>query len=152
MKSAFFPGSFDPFTLGHQTLVLNALQFADNILIGIGTNSQKIPYFTLESRIKHIESLFENDTRIQVKQFQGLAVDFCKTEHLDFIVRGLRDAKDFEYEKSIAAMNETISGIKTMFLMTEAQYAPINSTIVREIHKNGGIIEAFVTNSHLLVK
>jgi pantetheine-phosphate adenylyltransferase len=151
MKSAFFPGSFDPFTKGHESLVKKAIELFDEIVIGIGVNSQKSSYFELEKRTTHIKSLFVNHPNVRVVSFNGLTVDYCKQNNIGFILRGLRDVKDFEYEKSIASMNLELSGIDTVFFMTEVLYSGINSTIVREIHKNGGVIEKFVTNSNLLV-
>jgi pantetheine-phosphate adenylyltransferase len=151
MKSAFFPGSFDPFTKGHESLVLKALTLFDEVVVGLGVNSQKAGYFETQKRISHIQSLFLDKKAIKIVSFEGLTVEYCKKHKIEFIVRGLRDVKDFEYEKSIAGMNFQISGIETVFFMCEPKFSAINATIVREIHKNGGIIEEFVTNSHILV-
>jgi pantetheine-phosphate adenylyltransferase len=151
MKSAFFPGSFDPFTKGHESLVLKALTLFDEVIIGLGVNSQKASYFETSKRILHMQSLFTDTKCVKVVSFEGLTVEFCKKNNINFIVRGLRDVKDFEYEKSIAGMNLEISGIETVFFMCEPKLSAINATIVREIHKNGGIIETFVTNSNILV-
>lgn len=150
-KIGLFPGSFDPFTKGHEVVVRKSLALFDKVVIGVGVNSQKNYMFSLESRIKHIEALFANDSNVSVQQFQSLTVDFCKEINASHIIRGLRDSKDFQYEKSIAHMNNSISGIETVFFLTAQEYSAINSSIIREIHKNGGPIDAFVTNPEILV-
>ena len=150
-KIGLFPGSFDPFTKGHEVVVRKSLALFDKVVIGVGVNSQKNYMFSLESRIKHIEALFANDSNVSVQQFQSLTVDFCKEINASHIIRGLRDSKDFQYEKSIAHMNNSISGIETVFFLTAQEYSAINSSIIREIHKNGGPIDAFVTNPEIFV-
>lgn len=150
-KIGLFPGSFDPFTKGHEEVVLKSLDLFDEIVIGIGVNSLKNSYFDLDKRIRHIESLFVNEPKISVNIYQKLTVDFCNDIGAKYIVRGLRDSKDFEYERSIAHMNLEISEIETVFFLTAQRYSAINSSIVREIHKNNGTIEPFVTNSSILV-
>lgn len=150
-KIGLFPGSFDPFTKGHEVVVRKSLPLFDKVVIGVGINSTKKYMFDLENRVKHINSLFENDDKVVVQQFQSLTVDFCKEIGAQFIIRGLRDSKDFQYEKSIGHMNYDISGIDTVFFLTEQKYSAINSSIIREIYKNGGPIEAFVTNPEVLV-
>jgi pantetheine-phosphate adenylyltransferase len=150
-KIAVFPGSFDPFTKGHECVVEKALKLFDQVVIGIGQNTSKTYLFDIEKRKKHIASIFEGSTRVSVKEFSGLTVEFCKEIGAQFIVRGLRDSKDFGYERSIAQMNQEISGIESVFFMTVPEYTAINSSIVREIFKSKGSIDLFVTNSHLLV-
>lgn len=150
-KTGLFPGSFDPFTKGHEVIVAKALSVFDEIVIGIGVNSTKQYWFDLDKRIEHIQSLFPGEPRVSVKPFYGLTVNFCKEVGAQFLIRGLRDSKDFEFENSIAHMNYELAKIDTVFFLTDQKYAAINSTIVREIHKNDGPITAFVTNSHLLV-
>ncbi len=150
-KIGLFPGSFDPFTKGHEAVIAKSISVFDEIIIGIGVNSTKQYMFTLEKRIAHIKSLFPNNPTVRVEQFQTLTVNFCKEIGATHIIRGLRDSKDFEYEKSIAHMNFDISGIDTVFFLTDQKYAAINSSIIREIHKNNGPIEAFVTNPEILV-
>lgn len=150
-KIALFPGSFDPFTKGHESIIKKALPLFDEIVIGIGINTTKSAYFSLDSRIIQIESIYVNEPKITVKSFQKLTVDFCKDLNARFILRGLRDTKDFEYEKAIAQMNNQLAQIETVFYMTDPEVSAISATIVREISKNGGIIEQFVTKSHLLV-
>ena len=151
-KIAVFPGSFDPFTKGHECIIHKALNLFDEVIIGIGQNTSKKYLFDLDKRIEHIESIFENEDRVKVRVFTGLTVTFCKTIGAEFIVRGLRDSKDFGYERSIAQMNYEISGIESVFFMTVPEFTPINSTIVREIHLSGGNIDLFVTNAEKLVK
>ena len=150
-KIGLFPGSFDPFTKGHEAVIVKSLQVFDEIIIGVGVNSSKQYMFDLDKRIAHIESLFKSSQNVSVQQFQSLTVNFCKEVGATHIVRGLRDSKDFEYEKSIAHMNFDLSGIDTVFFLTEQKYSAISSSIIREIHKNGGPIEAFVSNPYLLV-
>lgn len=150
-KIGLFPGSFDPFTKGHEAVVRKSLTLFDEVIIGVGVNSKKKYMFDLVKRIKHIESLFEDTPNVRVMQFQMLTVNFCKEVGAQFIIRGLRDSKDFQYEKSIAHMNNDISGIETVFFLTEQIYSAINSSIIREIHQNGGPIDKFVTKPQLLV-
>lgn len=150
-KIGLFPGSFDPFTKGHEVVVKKALTLFDKVIIAVGVNSKKTYLFDLEKRMKHIASLFENEPNVEVKTYQKLTVEFCKEVGANFIVRGLRDSKDFEYEKSIAHMNLEISNIETVFLLTAQKYGAINASIVREIFRNNASIDAFVTNSNFLV-
>lgn len=151
-KTAVFPGSFDPFTKGHESIVMKSLQLFEKVTIAIGVNTSKNYYFDLDKRKLHIQSLFEGvGERINIVTYSKLTVDLCKEIGAQCIVRGLRNSTDFEYENSIAQMNQTLAGIETVFFTTESQYSPINATIVREIHKNKGDISPFVTNAHLLV-
>lgn len=150
-RTAVFPGSFDPFTKGHECIIYKALHLFDDIIIGIGQNTSKKYLFSLKKRMQHISSIFEDEPRVTIKEFNGLTVEFCKKIGAEFIVRGLRDSKDFGYERSIAQMNYEISGIESVFFMTVPEYTPINSTIVREIYKSGGNIDLFVTNATILV-
>jgi len=150
-KIGLFPGSFDPFTKGHEAVVHNALNLFDEIIIAIGVNSSKNYLFELEKRKNQIRSMFEHESRLRIETYSSLTVDFCKEIGATHIVRGLRDSKDFEYERSIAHMNTALSGIDTVFLLTNQEYAAINATIVREIYKNNGDISLFVTNANLLV-
>ena len=151
MKKALFPGSFDPFTKGHESVIAKALPLFDEIVIGVGFNSTKQPFYNLESRLKHIEAIYASEPKLKIQTFQKLTVEFCKDIDAQFIARGLRDTKDFEYEKAIAQMNQQLSGIETVFFMTDPEVSAISATIVREISKNGGIIEKFVTKNEMLV-
>lgn len=148
MKTAVFPGSFDPFTKGHEDVVRKALPLFDKIIVAIGVNSTKHYLFDLEQRIQWIEQTFEGNARIVVKSFEGLTVDLCKKEGAQFILRGLRNPADFQYESNIAHMNRAISSdIETMFLLCDPSLVAINSSIVREIYKNGGDISQFVPSA-----
>ncbi|WP_107037512.1 pantetheine-phosphate adenylyltransferase [Brumimicrobium mesophilum] len=151
-KTAVFPGSFDPFTKGHECIIDKASKLFDEVIIAIGQNTSKNYLFDLEQRLEHIKSIFSENDNVIVDVYSGLTVEYCKKINADFIVRGLRDSKDFGYERSIAQMNFEISGIESVFFMTDPEFTPINSTIVREIHKSGGKIDLFVTNAGKLVK
>ena len=148
---AIFPGSFDPFTKGHESVVHRFLPLFDKIIIGIGINSSKSYLYTLESRMLHIASLFESHPRVAVEAYDGLTTAFCKEKGARFLLRGIRNTTDFEFEKSIAQMNHDLSGVETVFLMTDPQYASIHSSIVREIKRNNGDLAKFVTKSELLI-
>jgi len=150
-KKVLFPGSFDPFTKGHESVIQKALPLFDEIVIGVGVNSSKNYFFDLETRLAHIRSIYQEEPKITITTFFMLTVDYCKEIEAQYILRGLRDTNDFEYEKAIAQMNLNLSGIETVFFMTDPAVAPISATIVREIAKNGGNIDAFVTNSKFLV-
>jgi pantetheine-phosphate adenylyltransferase len=142
---AVFPGSFDPITLGHVAIVEKALPLFDEIIIAIGENSNKNYYFSLEERLQHLKAAFGQFSKVKVETYKGLTVEFCKQKNARFIVRGLRDGKDFEYEKSIAIMNSQMkTGVETLFFMTNAEYSAINSFIVRDILKNQGDASAFL--------
>ncbi len=150
-KIGLFPGSFDPFTKGHEVIVRQALDLFDEVIIGIGVNNSKTYCFQLEQRKRHIESLFTEHSKVRVASYQVLTVDFAKEIGASHIIRGLRDSKDFEYERSIAHMNGMLSGIDTVFFLTDQAYSAVNATIVREIYRNHGDISHFVTNAALLV-
>ncbi len=150
-RRGLFPGSFDPFTKGHEAVVLKSLSIFDEVVIGIGINSRKSYLFEIERRIQHISFLFKGFQQIHVQTYQKLTVDFCKDINASHIIRGLRDSKDFEYEKSIAHMNQAISGIETVFFLTSQEHGAINSSIIREMHLNQADISPFVTSTDLLV-
>ncbi len=146
-RIAIFPGSFDPLTKGHQAIIRKALPLFDKIIIAIGSNNAKKNYFSLQERIEQIKIVFNSDQKISVESFKGLTVDFCKKNNAHFIIRGLRDGKDFEYEKSIAIINNQIEpSIETIFFMTDAKYQAINSVIIRDILRNGGDASKFLPN------
>jgi pantetheine-phosphate adenylyltransferase len=147
-RKAVFPGTFDPFTLGHESVVRKALPLFDHIVIAIGQNSKKISYFDLEKRINWIRETFQGEAKIEVDSFGGLTLDFCKKKGCDYILRGLRNPTDFQYESSIAQMNHAMKPeITTVLLICEPRFAAINSSIVREIHRSGGDISQFVPNA-----
>jgi pantetheine-phosphate adenylyltransferase len=142
---ALFPGSFDPFTIGHESVVKRALPLFDKIIVAIGYNSAKSGFFPLEKRIKWIEEIFKNDKKIEVNCYEGLTADFCKKVGAKYLLRGLRTAADFEYERAIAQMNNMLdTDIETVFLLTRPEHSPISSTIVREVIKHGGNASQFV--------
>jgi len=144
MRKAIFPGSFDPITLGHCDIIRRALPLFDEIILAIGVNSSKKYMFSLEQRIAFLEETFKNEPKIRVTQYKGLTVDFCKKEQANFILRGLRNPADFEFEKAIAQTNRLISGIDTVFLLTSADTSYISSSIVRDILRNKGDISKLV--------
>ena len=150
-NKALFPGSFDPFTKGHEFIVNQALEIFDEIIIGIGVNTEKSYLFDLDKRTAHIQYLFKESNKVSIESYQGLTVDFCKDISASHIIRGLRNSIDFEYEKAIAQMNRSMTKIETVFIVTDEALSPINSSIVREIHKNKGDISMFVTHSEILV-
>ena len=149
-KTALFPGSFDPFTKGHESVIAKALLLFDEIIIGIGINTSKSYFFEIEKRKKHIEKIYQNSPSIRVETYQKLTVEYSKEIGAKFILRGLRDTNDFEYEKAIAQMNLQISGIETVFFITDPTVAPISATIIREIAKNKADISPFVSYSSIL--
>ena len=150
-KIGIFPGSFDPFTKGHQDIVEQALTLFDEVIIGLGVNETKKYMFELDKRAAHIRSLFKDYPNVKVEAYAGLTVNFANEIGANFIIRGLRDSRDFSYERAIAHMNDQMSQLKSIFLLTKPEFGAINSTIVREIYKNGAKIDDFVTNAHLLV-
>ena len=138
MKRAVFPGSFDPITVGHVDIIKRSIPLFDEIVIGVGTNSEKKYMFTLKKRMTFIEETFAEQKSISVTQYEGLTIEFCKKIQADFIIRGLRNPADFEFEKAIAHTNRKLSGIETIFLLTAAKTSFISSSIVREIISNKG--------------
>lgn len=149
MKKAIFPGSFDPITLGHFDIINRALPLFDEIVIAIGINADKKYMFNLEERMKFINETFKGEAKIRVTTYKGLTVDYCKTINADFILRGLRNPADFEFEKAIAIANRKLSGIETVFLLTSAETSYISSSIVRDIIRNNGDASILVPNSVL---
>ena len=138
MKRAVFPGSFDPITLGHLDIVERSIPLFDEIIIGVGSNSEKKYMFPLSKRMAFIEETFSEYKSISVAKYQGLTIEFCKKVQANFIIRGLRNPADFEFEKAIAHTNRKLSGIETVFLLTSAKTSFISSSIVREIISNRG--------------
>jgi pantetheine-phosphate adenylyltransferase len=146
-KIAVFPGSFSPFTLGHKSIVVRTLPLFDKLIIAIGINSNKTNNFPTEKNQKWIQSLFSNETKIEVLSYYGLTVDFCKEQNSKYIVRGVRDEKDFEFEKKVAQNNKELnSGIETLLITTLPKYSHISSTIVRDIMLNKGDISKLIPN------
>lgn len=138
MRRAIFPGSFDPLTLGHFDIIQRGITLFDELVIAIGINAEKKYMFSVEERMKFITQAFENEPRIKVMTYKGLTVDFCKKIDADFILRGLRNPGDFEFEKAIAHTNRKLSEIETVFLLTSSGKSFISSSIVRDVIRNGG--------------
>lgn len=132
MKKAIFPGSFDPFTIGHYSIVLRGLKLFDHITIGVGINQTKKQFFPIEKRLDLIRQAFKDEDKITVKEYNILTIDFAKQENAGFILRGIRNFNDFEYEKNIADINRKEGGIETVLLFTQPEYESISSTIVRD--------------------
>ena len=144
-KIALFPGSFDPFTKGHENIIERALPLFDIIIIAIGRNSSKGGFFSLEKRLAMIEHLYRNETKVIIDHFDGLTVAYCKKKGIRYILRGLRTSSDFEYERAIAQTNRKMDPeIESVFLLTTPELTPINSTIVREIIRHGGDYSLFL--------
>ncbi|WP_315513284.1 pantetheine-phosphate adenylyltransferase [Capnocytophaga sputigena] len=147
MKRALFPGSFDPITLGHYDIIKRALDLFDEIVVAIGINSDKNYMFTVEQRKEFIEKAFTDEPKVKVTTYQGLTVDFCKEIDAQFILRGLRNPADFEFEKAIAHTNRKLSQIETVFLLTAARTSFISSSIVRDVIRNHGDYTVLVPES-----
>jgi|TARA_B100001094_G_scaffold61563_1_gene57315 pantetheine-phosphate adenylyltransferase len=147
MRKAIFPGSFDPFTLGHYDILKRSLSLFDEIIVGVGRNNQKKTMFSEKQRLSFIENCFKDDKKIKVEAYQGLTIDFCKKVGASFIVRGIRNNGDFEFEKAIARTNRKLSKIETIFLLTSAKTSFISSSIVRELILNNGDYKQLVPNS-----
>ena len=147
MKRAIFPGSFDPITLGHYDIIKRGVTLFDEVIVAIGVNSEKKYMFSLDERKTFIEEAFANEPKVKVVTYEGLTVDFCKSVHAEFILRGLRNPADFEFEKAIAHANRRLSTIETVFLLTSAKTSFISSSIVRDVIKNNGDYTKFVPES-----
>ena len=144
MKRAVFPGSFDPVTIGHQDIVNRGLKIFDEIIIGVGENTDKKYMFSSNERFDFVSKTFKADTKVLIKTYDGLKVDFCKKNNAEFIIRGLRNPADFEFEKSIALTNREMTGIETVFFLTSPKNSYISSSIVRDLIKNKGDYKLFI--------
>ncbi len=138
MRRAVFPGSFDPITLGHVDIVTRALPLFDEIIIAIGVNANKTYMWPLDERIEKIEAAFRGNTKVTVASYEGLTANFCKEQQAQFILRGLRNTTDFNYEQTIAQANEKVNGVDSIFLICSPEFSHISSSIVRDIARNGG--------------
>lgn len=147
MKRALFPGSFDPLTLGHADIINRGLKLFDEVVVAIGLNADKNYMFSLEERQKFIKEAFKDHPKVKVVTYKGLTIDFCKEINAQFILRGLRNPADFEFEKAIAHTNRKLSRIETVFLLTAASTSYISSSIVRDVIRNDGDYTVLVPDS-----
>ncbi len=146
MKRAIFPGSFDPFTVGHYDIVKRGLKIFDEIIIGIGRNSTKKETFPIREREEAIRKIFADEPRVKVAIYDCLTVDFAKEQEAPFILRGIRCVEDFEYERNMAEANKQLGGVETIILYTRPEYAHISSTLVRDLYAYGKDVSDFVPN------
>ena len=145
MRIAVFPGSFDPITIGHVDILMRSLPLFDQVIVAVGENSQKKSVFDLEQRLSWIKTVFKGQEKISVDHFRGLTADFCKKVGAKYLIRGLRNASDFDYEKTISQLNNIIGhDLETVFLIAKPEYSHISSTIVREIVKGNGDVSPFI--------
>lgn len=147
MKRAIFPGSFDPITLGHYDIIKRAVNLFDEVIVAIGVNAEKKYMFSLEERMQFISEAFKDESKVTVVSYEGLTVDFCKKNNVKFILRGLRNPADFEFEKAIAHTNRDLAPIETVFLLTAAKTSYIASSIVRDVIRNHGDYTKLVPKS-----
>lgn len=150
MKIALFPGSFDPITIAHVDILKRSLPLFDKIVVGIGLNSSKQSFLSAEKREEIVKSIFVNDSNVEVQLYQGLTIDFCKKINATYMVRGIRSASDFEYERAIAQINKSMMPeVETIILLSRPEYSAISSTIVRDILRNNGDVSQFVPKEAL---
>lgn len=147
MKRALFPGSFDPITSGHYDIIERGITLFDEVIVAIGVNSSKKYMFSLEERMEFIRKSFKHEPKVKVVSYKGLTVDFCQELGIEFILRGLRNPADFEFEKAIAHTNRDLAPIETIFLLTAAKTSYISSSIVREVIRNNGDYTKLVPKS-----
>ena len=144
MRTAIFPGTFDPFTIGHDALVHRALNFVDELYIAIGINTEKRTMLTLDERIARIKALYEDEPRVHVVSYEGLTTDFAQSIGAQLIIRGVRNTIDFEYERNIADVNRMLTGLETVLLISEPEYAAISSSVVRELAHFGKDVSKYL--------
>ena len=144
MKKAIFPGSFDPITIGHVDIIKRAMKVFDEIIIAVGDNTDKKYMFTKEKRVEFVKQTFNNYNSIKIESYSGLTVDFCKKNNTEFMIRGLRNPADFEFEKSIALTNRKMTDIETIFFLTSPENSFVSSSIVRDLIRNNGDYKLFI--------
>ena len=144
MKKAVFPGSFDPITIGHLDIVERAIKVFDEIIIAVGDNTNKRYMFPKEKRVEFVKQTFYNYDNVKIESYDGLTVDFCRKNNIEFMIRGLRNPADFEFEKSIALTNREMTDIETIFLLTSPENSFISSSIVRDLIRNNGDYKLFI--------
>lgn len=150
-KRAVFPGSFDPITLGHENIIRRAIPVFDEIIIAVGQNIEKKNQFSLEDRMKWLQQTFADCPTIKIDFYSGLTVDFCKKAGAKYILRGLRTSADFEFERTVGQVNKKLyPDLETVFLLSTPEYTSINSSIVRDVYKNGGDVSAFIPDGIML--
>lgn len=144
-KIAVFPGSFDPITRGHESVIKRAMPLFDEIYVSIGANAEKASFFPIEKRLEFLRAVFADHSKIIVTQYEGLTVDYCKNVNAGYLLRGLRTSADFEFERSIGQINKKLNqNIETVFFLTDPEYTSLNSSIVRDILRHGGDVSQFV--------
>lgn len=149
-KAALFPGSFDPVTLGHIDIINRILPLVDQLYIGIGVNAEKVSMFSLKKRLYWLEELFKSESKIKVISYEGLTINICKDIGAQYIVRGIRSVRDFEYERAIADMNKKLlKNLETLLLFASPEYSTLASTLVRDVLRNGGDVSAFLPETIL---
>ena len=148
MNKGLFVGSFDPFTIGHDSIVRRALPLFDHIIIGVGVNERKKYMLSAEERVKRIKRLYADEPKIEVRAYSDLTIDFARREQVTYIIKGVRSVKDFEYEREQADVNRLLSGVETIFLYAEPQLSSISSTMVRELQHFGRDISEFLPKGY----
>lgn len=152
-KIAVFPGSFDPFTVGHESIVLRSLDLFDEIIVAIGIHSTKQPLFKIEARVEMVNRVFSSYNQVRADSYQGLTVDYCRKVNATHMLRGIRTSADFEYERAIAQINKKmLPTVESIFLLTSPEHTPINSTIIRDIIRNGGDASQFLPEGIDIIK
>ena len=144
MKKAVFPGSFDPITIGHVDIIKRAMKVFDEIIIAVGDNTDKKYMFPKEKRVEFVKQTFNNYNSIKIESYSGLTVDFCNKNNTEFMIRGLRNPADFEFEKSIALTNRKMTDIETIFFLTSPENSFVSSSIVRDLIRNSGDYKLFI--------
>jgi len=150
-RVAVFPGSFDPFTIGHENIVLRGMDLFDRIIVAIGKHSTKKPLLDIEARVKMVNRVFSSYDQVSADAFEGLTVDYCRKVKATHMLRGIRTAADFEYERAIAQINKKmLPSVESVFLLTTPEHTPVNSTIIRDIIRNGGDASQFLPKGILI--